>query len=116
MKKFIVLPAMALGLFMMQGTASATKADLCHCPEGHGGTKCFVINISQSAIDSHLKNHSYDHLGACTAAEEAQPASNASNANGELSGNTTETGSDVGSGTVDGFTVPKSTGSNWREQ
>ena len=121
MKKLLLLPVMALGLLMMQGTALAAKVDLCHCPPGHGGTKCFEINISQNAADAHLKNHSYDHLDAdstdgyvCTPDEEAQPASNSSNANGEMSGD--DTGSDIGSGTVDGFTVPKATGSNWREQ
>ena len=115
MKKLLLLPVMALGLLMMQGTALAAKVDLCHCPPGHNGTKCFTININESAANNgHLKNHSFDHLGACTSAEEEQPASNSSNANGEMSSD--DTGSDIGSGTVDGFTVPKSTGSNWREQ
>jgi len=115
MKKLLLLPVMALGLLMMQGSAlAASKVDLCHCPPGHNGTKCFTINISTNATTAHLKNHSYDHLGACTSAEEEQPASNSSNSNGEMSSD--DTSSDIGSGTVDGFTVPKATGSNWREQ
>ena len=103
MKKLLLLPVMALGLLIMQGTALAgPKVDLCHCPPGHNGTKCNDLNISENAANNgHLVNHSFDHLGACTAAELVDSDSDYS----------------VGSGTdEEGFSNPKAAGSNWREE
>ena len=101
MKK-LLLPIMALGFLMMGGTASATKIDFCHCPNGHQGKKCVNIRISSTAATfGHRVNHYYDHAGVCTAEE--------------LSDDTISP--DIGSGTdEEGFSVPKTTGSNWREQ
>lgn len=110
MKKLLTMSLLAVGLlFGLNGNVFAGYSPnmiICHCPPGHGGTHCFEITVNtQGAYNGHFKNHAYDHAGVCTVVELSTAASNSS-----------DVVEDIGSGTVDGFTVPKPSNSNWKEK
>ena len=63
----LAVAIMALGVSAAPASAGPpAKVELCHVPPGNPAN-AHTITVSERAAESHLNNHSGDHLGPCQA-------------------------------------------------
>ena len=142
--KRLIIASILLAISLFYNSAYAGRVAICHCPPGIGGAACSSLYVGEAASTVHLSNHKYDFEGECGSKERTVchcPTQYGGDGcynisiypqNHDVVYNThfpehpydherecTEEEIEEifvpPGGNVGGFTVPKSGGSNWKE-
>ena len=56
------------------GNGDGEDVTFCHCDQGSGGeVNCNTQSLPPTAVENHLEQHEFDHLGACDGTEGEEP-------------------------------------------